>query len=95
MRDTLGCHVGTSRNGTFKFLCDRVWSKVKGWLHKILSTGGKEVLIKLVAQAIPLFSIACIRLPRGLCEHINSLIRQFWWGIKKTNENHVGCHGML
>jgi hypothetical protein len=31
--------VGSSRNGTFKFLRDRVWSKVKGWLEKILSAG--------------------------------------------------------
>jgi hypothetical protein len=45
--------------------------------------GGKEVLIKLVAQAIPMFSMAYFRLPRGLCEHINSLIRQFWWGSKE------------
>jgi hypothetical protein len=36
--------VGSSRYRTFKFLCDRVWNKVKGWLEKILSTGGKEVL---------------------------------------------------
>jgi hypothetical protein len=75
--------VGSSRNGTFKFLRDRVWSKVKGWLEKILSAGVKEVLIKSVAQAIPVYSMACFRLPRGLCDRINSLIRQFWWGSKE------------
>jgi hypothetical protein len=48
---------------------------VKGWLEKILSAGGKEVLIKSVAQAIPVYSMACFRLPRGLCDRINSLIR--------------------
>jgi len=37
--------VGNSFNGTFKFLRDRMWSKIKGWLEKILSAGGKEVLI--------------------------------------------------
>jgi hypothetical protein len=35
--------VGSSRNGTFKFLRDWVWNKVKGWLEKILSASGKEV----------------------------------------------------
>ena len=69
--------VGNSFNGTFKFLRDRVWSKIKGWLEKILSAGGKEVLIKSIAQAIPVYSMACFRLPWGLCNHINSLIRQF------------------
>jgi hypothetical protein len=66
--------VGSSKYGTFKFLKDRVWCKVKGWLEKILSSGGKDVLIKSVAQAIPVYSMYCFRLPRGLCDHINSLI---------------------
>lgn len=26
--------------------------------------------------------MACFKLPRGLCEHINSIIRKFWWGSK-------------
>nr|XP_051221174.1 uncharacterized protein LOC127339353 [Lolium perenne] len=75
--------VGSSINGTFKFLRERVWNKIKGWIEKILSAGGKEVLVKSIAQAIPVFSMACFRLPRGLCDHINSLIRQFWWGSKQ------------
>ena len=75
--------VGNSFNGTFKFLRDRMWSKIKGWLEKILSAGGNEVLIKSIAQAIPVYSMACFKLPWGLCNHINSLIRQFWWGSKQ------------
>jgi ribonuclease HI len=75
--------VGHSKNGTFKYLKDRIWSRIKGWLEKILSAGGKEVLIKSVAQALPVYSMACFRLPRGLCEHINSLIRGFWWGSRE------------
>jgi hypothetical protein len=58
--------VGSSWNDTFMFLCDHVWNKVKGWLDKILSAGGKEVLINSVAQAIPGYSMVCFRLPRGL-----------------------------
>jgi hypothetical protein len=27
--------------------------------------------------------MSCFKLPRGLCEHINSLIRSFWWGSKE------------
>jgi hypothetical protein len=44
---------------------------------------GKEILIKSVAQAIPTFSMSCFKLPRGLYEHINSLLRKFWWGSKE------------
>ena len=69
--------VGQSKNGVFKYLRDRVWEKVKGWMQKLLSAAGKEILIKSVAQAIPVFSMACFRLPRGLCDNITSIIRQF------------------
>jgi hypothetical protein len=75
--------VGNSSNRAFKYLKDRVWSRVQGWLEKLLSTGGKDILIKAVAQAIPIYSMACFRLPRGLCLHINSMLRKFWWGSKE------------
>ena len=47
--------VGASTNGAFKYIKDRVWKKVQGWLEQCLSSGGKEILIKSVAQAIPTF----------------------------------------
>ena len=75
--------VGASVNGAFKYLKDRVWKRVQGWMEQSLSAGGKEVLIKAVAQAIPTYSMSCFRLPRGLCEHIKRVLRQFWWGSKE------------
>jgi hypothetical protein len=74
--------VGSSINGAFKFLKDRVWSRVQGWMELCSSADGKEVLIKAVAQAIPTFSMSCFKLPRGLCQHIDGLLRKFWWGCK-------------
>lgn len=75
--------VGSSVNGAFKYLKDRVWKRVQGWLEHTLSTGGKEVLIKAVAQAIPTYSMSCFKLRKGLCEHIDGLLRSFWWGSKE------------
>jgi hypothetical protein len=72
--------VGSSTNGAFKYLKDRVWNRVHGWMEQCLSPGGKEVLTKSVAQVIPTYSMSCFKLPRGLCLHINSLLRNFWWG---------------
>ena len=74
--------VGRAKEGSFKFLKDRIWKKVQGWMEKCLSAGGKEVLIKSVAQSIPTYSMSCFKLPRGLCEHINGIIRKFSWGSK-------------
>jgi hypothetical protein len=44
---------------------------------------GKEILIKSVIQAIPTYSMALFKLTHGLCQHITSLIRGFWWGSRK------------
>jgi len=74
--------VGSSINGAFKFLKDRVWSRVQGWMEQCLPVGGKEVLIKAVAQEIPTFSMSYFKLPRRLCQHIDGLLCKFWWGCK-------------
>jgi hypothetical protein len=74
--------VGISKSGAFKYLRDKVWKKILGWLELLLSVGGKEVLIKSVAQAVPVFSMSYFKLPQGLCDHINAMIRKFWWGCK-------------
>jgi len=74
--------VGASTNGAFKYLKDRIWKRIQGWIENCLSAGGKEVLIKAVAHAIPTYSMSCFKLPRGLCEHINGIVRSFWWGSK-------------
>jgi hypothetical protein len=75
--------LGCSTNRAFKYLKDRIWKRFKGWMEMLLSVGGKDVLIKAVAQAIPTFSMSCFKLPRGLCDHINGLLRNFWWGSKE------------
>jgi hypothetical protein len=84
--------VGRSRGGAFRYIKDRIWSRIQGWLEKLLSSG-KDILIKSVVQAIPIFSMACFKLPRGLCHHINALIRKFWWGVKRVKGNLDGSHG--
>jgi hypothetical protein len=74
--------VGISANGAFKYIKDRIWRRIQGWMEKCLSAGGKEMLIKSVVQAIPTYSMSCFKLPRGLCQHMDSLMRNFWWGSK-------------
>ena len=47
---------------------------------KLLSQAGREVLIKAVVQAIPTYTMSCFKLPVGLCNEIEGLIRKFRWG---------------
>jgi hypothetical protein len=55
--------IGSSKMGAFKYLKDILWGKVKGWIEKMISVAGKEILIKSVAQAVPVYSMSCFKLP--------------------------------
>ena len=57
-----------------------MWNKLQGWKEKFLSQVGREVLLKAVVQAIPTFVMSCFKLPSGLLEDIEMIIRKFWWG---------------
>ena len=71
--------VGRSNSNTFAQLKQRVANKVLGWKEKILMLAGKEVLIKSVAQAVPLYTMRCFLLPNNLYDELTRVIKQFWW----------------
>lgn len=64
----------------FDNIKQRVWKKLQGWEGKLLSQAGREVLIKVVAQALLTYTMSCFKLPAGLCHEIEGLIRKFFWG---------------
>lgn len=72
--------IGVSKMGTFNYLKDILWTKIKERIEKTMSKAGKEVIMKSVAQAVPVFFMSCFKLPKGLCEHLNKMIKHFWWG---------------
>ena len=57
-------------------------AKFKTGLRILCPGQAKEVLVKAMAQAVPVYCVSSFKLPRGLCEHLKILIRKFWWGSK-------------
>jgi hypothetical protein len=75
--------IGRSKKSIFNGLKERIVHRLQGWKERFLSKAGREVLIKVVAQAIPTYAMNCFRLPKAWCEEVNSLIARYWWGQKK------------
>lgn len=65
-----------------KFISDRLKSRLSSGTKRILFLGGKEVLLKSVAMALPVYAMSCFRLTKNQCQQITSAMAQFWW-----NEN--------
>ena len=70
--------VGRSKKASLLYIKERVWSKIRGWKEKLLSQAGREILLKIVIQAIPAYSMSCFKLPITLCNEIEIIIRKFW-----------------
>ena len=75
--------VGHSKRNTFRALKERLDNKLLGQKEKLLSQVRKEILIKVVAQAIPTYTMSVFKLPDFLCDEMTSMVRKFWWDQKE------------
>jgi hypothetical protein len=71
--------VGLDKTESFIYLLERIIERIQGWKEKFLSMGGKEILLKKIIQAIPVFAMAVFKIPKQLCKDINDAMASFWW----------------
>jgi hypothetical protein len=72
--------VGVDRLDCFIHLIERVLERLKGFKEKLLSYGGKEDLLKAVAQAILAYAMLVFKLPKQVIKGITDAITRYWWG---------------
>ncbi|KAG7576033.1 Ribonuclease H domain [Arabidopsis thaliana x Arabidopsis arenosa] len=82
------CFSG-SKKDMLEFIHERLKNKLSGWFARSLSQGGKEILIKSVAMAMPVYAMSCFKLPKATCTTLTSAISSFWWS---TMEHHKKIH---
>ncbi|KAG7559476.1 Ribonuclease H-like superfamily [Arabidopsis thaliana x Arabidopsis arenosa] len=75
-----------SKVSTLNYLRERLNTKISGWQTNFLSPGGKEVLLKAVAMALPTYTMACFKLPMTICQQIASIMADFWWKSKRESK---------
>lgn len=69
--------IGRNKNEVFSFVKDKVRNKLQSWKNIYLSTTGKEILIKSVAQAIPNYAMSVFLLPLDLCDDLEKMMNSF------------------
>ncbi|XP_022841874.1 uncharacterized protein LOC111365549 [Olea europaea var. sylvestris] len=75
--------VGRSKTRAFSDIKHKVWLKLQGWKSSMFSQGGREILLKSVALAIPSYAMSCFKLPSTLCTELEKTMARFWWGQRK------------
>jgi len=64
----------------WKGMVQKIKKKLSKWRGKILSFGGKVVLIKLVITSLPLFYHSLFKIPIEVMKEIKSIKMDFLWG---------------
>ena len=59
----LSAILGVDRSDCFHFLIESVLKRVSRWKDKLLSTGGKEVLLEAIAQNISTYAVSLSKIP--------------------------------
>ncbi|XP_075478858.1 uncharacterized protein LOC142519715 [Primulina tabacum] len=71
----------------FRYLIERVVTRLQGWGHKTFSASGKETLIKSILQSIPTYAMSCFHIPKAICNAIEKECANFWWGMQDGKRN--------
>ena len=75
----------------FKYIQERLESKLMGWRSKCLSWVGQCTLIDSVAQTIPNYIMSSFKIPSKICDNLNATIRRFWWKPKEVDGKFLAC----
>lgn len=78
--------LNRKKSAAFGYIKERLQERLQGWDKRSLSKGGKEVLLKSVAQSLPNYTMSVFLLPLEICKDLERTMCKFWWrnNSKKT-----------
>ena len=88
----LGTHIDPGRNKQIVY--DQVLSNVQRrtatWKNQLLSQASRFQLIRSVLSSANIYLLTCIRLPNHICQQIDALLVNFFWGESdETKKMHL------
>ena len=84
----LGCTIfkGISKQVYYDGLVQKIQNRVEGWRSKLLSLGGKLILIKQVLSSIPIHNLSVFDVPAIVLDRIDRLFAIFLWGDQEVSQ---------
>lgn len=70
-------------------IIEKVERRLQGWQSKLLSRGGRLVLVQTVLSAIPIYHMVCFLLPKWVIARIDRARRRFLWTNTAQAERYV------
>lgn len=71
------------------YIQEKMKGRMSGWYTRFLSQAGKEIILKSVAMAMPIYAMSCFKLPKTTCNNLTSAMASFWWS---SSEDKVKIH---
>ncbi|XP_070007646.1 uncharacterized protein LOC142165356 [Nicotiana tabacum] len=82
-------YLGRNKIVHFNNMVAKVSRRLQGWQGKLLSFGGKAVLLKYVLQSLPLHLLYVLYPPKMVLYQIERIISKLFWGkIEDRNKVH-------
>ena len=72
-------HHRKLRNSDWKIMEERFQKKLSGWKGKMLSVGGRLVLINSVLSNLSMFMLSFFEVPRGVLKRLDYYRSRFFW----------------
>lgn len=66
--------IDQNKKSIFNFIKDKVWKKIFSWNSRMLYMASREVLIKVVAQAIPSYCMSIYSIPPSIADDIHKML---------------------
>ncbi|XP_059073459.1 uncharacterized protein LOC131874211 [Cryptomeria japonica] len=71
--------AGAGKSKMWKGLLDGCKAKMEGWKSKWLSLARHILMLKTVVSAMPIFPMACFKLPASIIKNMQQKMRKFLW----------------
>ena len=66
-----------------------VAKRLDAWKCAFLSRGGHLTLIRSLLSSLPIYFLSLFKMPQGIADNIEKLMRDFIWGVDNDSSSHL------